>query len=66
MYDPAVQVDASLRSVDKAVARLMDGLVRLRLHTCANIIILSDHGLFGPLPLLCELLSLVEIYCKAE
>jgi len=39
-------VDGALKSVDKAVARLIDGLVRLQLHTCANIIILSDHGRF--------------------
>jgi len=38
------QVNEAVKSVDKAVSRLMDGLYRLRLHTCANIIILSDHG----------------------
>jgi len=31
--------------MDKAVAELMDGLYRLRLHACANIIIVSNHGL---------------------
>jgi predicted AlkP superfamily pyrophosphatase or phosphodiesterase len=38
-------VDAALREVDRALARLVDGLKRRDLFTRADLVIVSDHGM---------------------
>lgn len=38
------QVDEAIEAVDKALQQLMDGIYRMKLHTCINMIIVSDHG----------------------
>lgn len=45
-YGPAsTQVVQALEKVDKTVGMLMDGLLERDLHRCANIMIISDHGM---------------------
>ncbi|XP_029281740.1 ectonucleotide pyrophosphatase/phosphodiesterase family member 1 isoform X2 [Cottoperca gobio] len=45
-YGPASsQVVQALENVDRVVGLLMDGLTQRDLHHCANIIIVSDHGM---------------------
>ncbi|XP_037606650.1 ectonucleotide pyrophosphatase/phosphodiesterase family member 1 [Sebastes umbrosus] len=39
------QVVQALENVDKIVGMLMDGLLERNLHRCANIMIISDHGM---------------------
>lgn len=43
------QVDTALRTVDSALARLVDGLKARGLYTRVNLIIVSDHGM-APTP----------------
>ncbi|KAM9840798.1 ectonucleotide pyrophosphatase/phosphodiesterase family member 1 [Aulostomus maculatus] len=45
-YGPASsQVIEALGKVDRILGLLMDGLKKKNLHKCANVIILSDHGM---------------------
>ncbi|XP_077991014.1 ectonucleotide pyrophosphatase/phosphodiesterase family member 3-like [Glandiceps talaboti] len=39
------KVNEILRSVDQTVGDLMDGIVKLGLHRCIDIIVLADHGM---------------------
>src|SRR4030095_12301833 len=39
------EVAASVRSVDEAIGRLVQGLHRLKLDELANLVIVSDHGM---------------------
>ena len=38
------QVTEALHKMDDLIGDLMDGLYRLNMHKCLNIIITSDHG----------------------
>jgi len=38
------QVDEAIEAVDRALQQLMDGIYRQKLHTCVNMIVVSDHG----------------------
>ncbi|XP_028676877.2 ectonucleotide pyrophosphatase/phosphodiesterase family member 1-like [Erpetoichthys calabaricus] len=45
-YGPSSrQVEDALKRVDKIVEMLMDGLKQMKLHKCANIVLVSDHGM---------------------
>ncbi|KAF7230737.1 ectonucleotide pyrophosphatase/phosphodiesterase family member 1 [Nothobranchius furzeri] len=45
-YGPeSQQVISALEKVDKLLGMLMNGLKERRLHRCANVIIMSDHGM---------------------
>lgn len=39
------QVDEAIEAVDKALQQLMDGIYRLKMHQCINMIVVSDHGM---------------------
>ncbi|ESO05851.1 hypothetical protein HELRODRAFT_159928 [Helobdella robusta] len=39
----SVQVNESLVDADESLKKLMDGIFRMKLHNCINIIIVSDH-----------------------
>ncbi|XP_068616249.1 ectonucleotide pyrophosphatase/phosphodiesterase family member 1-like, partial [Brachionichthys hirsutus] len=41
----SAEVVRALENVDKILGLLMDGLLRRDLHRCANVIVLSDHGM---------------------
>ena len=41
---PDSQVTEALHKIDDVIGELMDGLYRLNMHKCLNIIITSDHG----------------------
>lgn len=69
----SAQVDAALAEVDRAVARLVDGLERRRDQRPYNLVIVSDHGMNAVLvdkdvvlediidPALVEIVTLAEI-----
>uniref|UniRef100_UPI00398F0FF7 autotaxin isoform X2 n=1 Tax=Pristiophorus japonicus TaxID=55135 RepID=UPI00398F0FF7 len=45
-YGPfSSEVTDALRTTDRIVGQLMDGLKQMRLHRCVNIIFLGDHGM---------------------
>ncbi|KAG2467205.1 ENPP3 phosphodiesterase, partial [Polypterus senegalus] len=45
-YGPSSrQVEDALKRVDKIVEMLMDGLKQMKLHKCANVVLVSDHGM---------------------
>ena len=44
----APETGAAVQEVDAAVARLLAGLERLGLRETANLVIVSDHGIVGP------------------
>ncbi|XP_063757924.1 ectonucleotide pyrophosphatase/phosphodiesterase family member 1 isoform X2 [Eleginops maclovinus] len=59
-YGPgSSEVVQALKNVDRIVGLLMDGLTQKNLHHCANIIILSDHGMEEAM---CEKAAFVSNY----
>lgn len=59
----SLQVDEAIEAVDKALEQLMDGIYRLKLHTCVNMIVVSDHGMSD---ISCSRSVLVGDYLSAE
>jgi ectonucleotide pyrophosphatase/phosphodiesterase family protein 1/3 len=59
----SLEVNEALETVDDAILQLMDGLYRLHLHTCVNIMIVSDHGMSD---MSCDRSILVGNYLSGE
>uniref|UniRef100_A0A669DKF6 Ectonucleotide pyrophosphatase/phosphodiesterase 2 n=1 Tax=Oreochromis niloticus TaxID=8128 RepID=A0A669DKF6_ORENI len=41
----STDLNSSLRMIDRIIGQLMDGLKQMKLHRCANIILVGDHGM---------------------
>ncbi|XP_035769632.1 ectonucleotide pyrophosphatase/phosphodiesterase family member 2, partial [Neolamprologus brichardi] len=41
----SIDLNISLRMIDRIIGQLMDGLKQMKLHRCVNIVLVGDHGM---------------------